>query len=47
MSIIFSEYKKCNVDISRIKRNQKDYSIFQGDFVEGDFFLLYYLKRGI
>ena len=47
MSIIFSEYKKCNVDFSRIKRIQKDFSFFQGDLVDVDFFLLYYLKRGI
>ena len=47
MSIIFSEYKKCNVDFSRIERIQKDFSFFQGDLVDVDFFLLYYLKRGI
>ena len=47
MSIIFSVFKKCNVDFSRIKRIQKDFSFFQGDLVDVDFFLLYYLKRGI
>ena len=36
-----------NVDFSRIKRIQKDFSFFQGDLVDVDFFLLYYLKRGI
>ena len=34
MSIIFSEYKKCNVDFSRIERIQKDFSFFQGELLE-------------